>query len=104
LGGGIEGRASQIDIADLDLEEGAQAEIIGPNVKALSGIYVAAMLEELKFFAVADKIAEQFAVGQVPVTRGAGGDQIYDYIKKAPDRMTEVERRSLYARTFGLAQ
>jgi hypothetical protein len=104
IGGTIEGRASQIDIADLDLEEGAQAEIIGANVKALSGIYVAAMLEDLKFFAVADKIAEQFSVGQVPVTRGAGGDQIYEYIKRAPDRMTEVERRSLYARTFGLAQ
>jgi hypothetical protein len=73
-------------------------------VRALSAIYCAAMLEELKFFATADKISEQFTVGQMPVTRGAGGDQIYQYIKSAPDRMTEVERRSLYARTFGLAQ
>ena len=104
LGGSIDGRTSQIDISLLDLEEGAQAEIIGANVKALSAIYVAAMLEELKFFAVADKLAEQFTVGQMPVTRGNGGDQIYEYIKRAPDRMTEVERRSLYARTFGLAQ
>src|SRR5262245_86082 len=104
LGGSIDGRTSQIDIIALDLDEGAQAEIIAANVRALSGIYVAAMLEELKFFATADKIAEQFTVGQVPVTRGAGGDQIYEYIRRAPDRMTEVERRSLYARTFGLAQ
>lgn len=104
LGGSIDGRTSQIDIVALDLDEGAQAEIIPANVRALSGIYVAAMLEELKFFATADKIAEQFTVGQVPVTRGAGGDQIYEYIKRAPDRMTEIERRSLYARTFGLAQ
>src|SRR5262249_1433643 len=91
LGGSVEGRTSQIDISLLDLEEGAQAEIIGPNVRALSQIYCSAMLDELKFFATADKIAEQFTVGQVPVTRGAGGDLIYQYIRNAPDRMTEVE-------------
>lgn len=104
LGSSIDGRTSQIDIVALDLEEGAQAEVIRDNVVALSGIYPAAMLEELKFFATADKIAEQFTVGMVPVTRGAGGELIYQYIKSAPNRITEVERRSLYARAFGLAQ
>ena len=104
LGSSIDGRTSQIDIVPLDLEEGAQAEILRDNVLALSAVYCAAMLEELKFFATADKIAEQFTVGLMPVSRGAGGEFIYQYIKAAPDRMTEVERRSLYARAFGLAQ
>lgn len=104
LGGDVSGRTSQIDVVELDLEQGSQAEVIGPNVQALSGMYCAAMLEELKFFATADKIAEQFTVGAVPVSRGAGGEYIFQYIKRAADRMTEVERRSLYARSFGLAQ
>ena len=54
---------------------------------------VAAMLEEMKFFAIADKVAEQFTVGMMPITRGAGGEYIYQYIESAPDRITEVERR-----------
>ncbi len=104
LGSSIDGRTSQIDIIPLDLEEGAEAEILRDNVLALSAVYCAAMLEELKFFATAEKIAEHFTVGMMPVSRGAGGEFIYSYIKSAPDRMTEVERRSLYARAFGLAQ
>jgi len=73
-------------------------------VAALSAVYFAAMLEDLKFFAVADKVVEQFVSGMVPVSRGTAGDAMYDYFKAAPDRLTEVERRGLYARAFGLAQ
>src|SRR6266508_3735076 len=93
LGGAVQQRASQIDIELPDLEEQTQADIIVDNVLAVSALYYAAQLEELKFFQVADKIAEQFEVGQVPISRGSGGDSIYKYIRGAPDRWTESERR-----------
>lgn len=104
LKGSVDGRADQIDIEVLDLEEGSQADILEANVRPLATIYCAAMLEELKFFMVADILAEQFTQGQLPVSRGPGGKHLYTYIREAPQRMTEVERRSLYARCFGVAQ
>ncbi len=62
------------------------------------------MLEELKFFATAEILSEQFTRGELPVSRGRGGTFLYSYIREANQRMTEIERRSLYARCFGLAQ
>src|SRR5258708_31285682 len=62
------------------------------------------MVEDLKFFGVADKVGEEFVTGMVPISRGVAGDAMYDYFKAAPDRLTEIERRGLYARAFGLAQ
>lgn len=104
LGKTIEGRFSATDIDLPDLEEGSAADVVKDNVFALSAIYFSAMLEDLKFFAVADKVVEQFMAGLVPISRGTAGDAMYDYFKGAADRLTEVERRSLYARAFGLAQ
>src|SRR6266568_6102462 len=102
LGKTLQGRFSATDIDLPDLEEGSQADVTADNVRALSAVYFSAMLEDLKFFAVADKVVEQFVSGMVPVSRGTAGDAMYDYFKAAPDRLTEVERRGLYARAFGL--
>jgi hypothetical protein len=104
LSGATEGRSSAIDVDLPDLEEGTEADIIVDNVKALSAVYFSAMLEELKFFSVMDTVAEQFMKGALPVSRGKGGNRIYDYLRGSHDRLTEVERRELYARSFGLAQ
>lgn len=104
LGKTLQGRFSATDIDLPDLEEGSQADVIADNVRALSAVYFSAMLEDLKFFAVADKVVEQFMSGMVPISRGVAGDAMYDYFKAAPERLTEVERRGLYARAFGLAQ
>jgi hypothetical protein len=104
LSGAIEGRSSAIDIDLPDLEENTEADIIKDNVMALSAVYFSAMLEELKFFSVMDKVVEQFMNGALPVSRGKGGDQLYEYFRQAPNRINEVERRGLYARSFGLAQ
>jgi hypothetical protein len=62
------------------------------------------MLEEMKFYAVADKVAEHFMIGMLPVSRGPAGEKIFDWIKQAPNRFTEMERRATYGRVFGLAQ
>jgi hypothetical protein len=104
LSGAVEGRSSAIDVDLPDLEEGTESDIIVDNVMALSAVYFSAMLEELKYFAVMDKVVEQFQKGALPVSRGKGGDKLYDYIRSAHERMTEVDRRELYARSFGLAQ
>jgi hypothetical protein len=104
LSGATTGRASAIDIDLPDLEEGTEADIVKDNVLALSAVYFAAMLEELKFFSVMDKVVEQFMVGALPISRGTGGDALYRFFKEAKDRITEHERRGLYGRCFGLAQ
>lgn len=104
LGKTLQGRFSATDIDLPDLEEGSQADVIADNVRALSAVYFSAMLEDLKFFAVADKIVEQFMSGMVPISRGVAGDAMYDYFKAAQDRLNENERRGIYARAFGLAQ
>lgn len=105
LAGASDQRADQVDITLPSLENETSAEIIEANVRALSVVYVAAQLEELKFFATIDKITEQFMTGMLPVTRGSGGQALYSYIKEAPTRLfNEAERRGLYARAFGFAQ
>jgi hypothetical protein len=98
------GRTDLINIDLPDIERDTGVDIIPDNLKALSALYFAAMLEELKFFAVADKVAEQFTQGMLPMSRGAGAHAVYHYIRRANDRFTEPERRGLYARAFGIAQ
>lgn len=105
VSGSITDRSSLIDIKLPDLEDGVVAEIIPENLSALSAVYFAAMLEELKFFATAERIAEQFMSGMVPIIKGEAGRALYEFIRNEPTRLfNEAQRRSLYARAFGLAQ
>jgi hypothetical protein len=104
LGGSVTQRASQIAIDLPNLDDNVAADIIKDNVLAVSALYFAAQLEELKFFAVAEKVAEQFESGVIPMSRGAGGEAIYRFMREATDRFTEAERRGIYARGFGFAQ
>jgi hypothetical protein len=104
LSGALEGKSSTIDIDLPDLEAGTEADIIADNVKALSAIYFSAMLEELKFFSVMDKVVEQFMNGALPIKRSSAGDPLYRYHRDAQTRINEFERRGLYARSFGVAQ
>src|SRR6267378_3355074 len=96
LGGSVEQRSSQINIVLPDLDEDVQADISTDNVLAVSAIYFAAQLEELKLIAVAEKVSEQFMQQQVPISRGIGGEAIFRFIKDAPKRLTEAERKGLY--------
>ncbi|MFT3696811.1 MAG: hypothetical protein QM831_26960 [Kofleriaceae bacterium] len=104
LGGSVAQRASQLSVDLPNLEDTTQADIIGDNVLATSALYFAAQLEDLKFFQVADKVTEQFMSGMIPISRSQGSEAIYQYYREAPDRFTEHERRSMYARAFGFAQ
>ena len=81
-----------------DLEQMADVEIQVANLEAMQAIYFAAMLEELKIFNVTEKLVELFQLGMLPLGRGRAGDFLYNYWRQSVTRMTEVERRNLYAR------
>jgi hypothetical protein len=84
-----------------DLEAAADVEIQADNLRAMQAIYYAAMLEELKLFEVVSKLVELFQSGMLPLGKGNAGNYLFSYWKKSITRFTEVERRNLYARTFG---
>ena len=91
LGGGVAGRTDLTNISLPDIEQDTGVDIVPDNLRALSALYFTAMLEDLKFFAVADKVAEQFMQGMLPISRGAGGDSIYHYVRSSPERFSEAE-------------
>lgn len=99
-GEGVPARNIEINLPDL--ESDVDAEIVEANLDAMQAIYFAATLEEVKLFQVADKLVELFNQGMLPLGRGRGGDLLFRYWKRSADRFTEVERRNLYARLFGL--
>ena len=92
--------AISIDLPDLEAQ--ADVEIVSDNLRAMQAIHFSAMLEEMKLFQVVDKLVELFQNGLLPFGRGRAGDLLYAYWKKGTNRLSEVERRNLYARGFGL--
>jgi hypothetical protein len=104
IGGRIDGRSGQIDIDLPDLEAGTAVDIVSDNVRAVAAVYFSAMLEEMKFYAVMEKVAEHFLNGMLPISRGTAGEKIFEWVRGAPQRFNEVERRSVYGRVLGLAQ
>ena len=89
-----------IDLPDLE-ESDASAEIVADNIRAVQMLYFAAMLEETKFFQVVDRLVELFAAGRLPLGRGNAAGRLYQYWKHQSARLTEAERRTMYACTFG---
>lgn len=104
LGGGVDRRAVALEISLPDLEDETGGDVVKDNVAACAAIYFTAMLEEHKLFTVADRVAQEFVDGRIPVSKSNGGQAIFDYFKGSVNRLTEAERRGMYARTFGVAQ
>jgi len=103
IGAGADGAAnSTVDIDLPDLENEADRQIVADNLKALQALYFAAMLEEMRFFQAIDIALEQWQLGMIVLSRGAAGARFYDYWRKTSDRFSELERRSLYSRAFGI--
>ncbi|MDB4948592.1 MAG: hypothetical protein JWM27_1241 [Gemmatimonadetes bacterium] len=92
--------AISIDLPDLEAQ--ADVEIVSDNLRAMQAIHFSSMLEELRLFQVVDKLVELFQNGLLPFGRGRAGDLLYGYWKRSVNRLSEVERRNLYARGFGL--
>lgn len=90
-------------VVDLpDLEVAADDRIVAENVRLMGPLIVSAMFDTLKVYAVVDKIVEHFLAGRLPIGSGGIGRELHDYVKDRADRMSENERRALYARTIGV--
>jgi hypothetical protein len=92
---------SAVEIMLPDLEEAVDVEIQSENLQAVQAIYFAYQLEEMRLFQVVERIVDLFRQGLLPLGRGSVGDYLFNYYKKAAERITENERRDLYMRLFG---
>lgn len=92
---------SALEIMLPDLEEAVDIEIVTENLHAVQAIYFSYQLEEMRMFQVVERIVELFRQGLLPLGRGQVGDYLFNYYKKAAERITEGERRDLYMRVFG---
>jgi hypothetical protein len=92
---------SALEIMLPDLEEAVDIEIVGENLNAVQALYFTWQLEEMRLFQVVERIVDLFRQGLLPLGRGAVGDYLFNYYKKAAERITEGERRDLYMRVFG---
>jgi hypothetical protein len=81
---------------DVEFDEDKPHRILTAQPK-----FMAAMLEELKAFAVVDKLVEQFQDGILPIPPGESGNLLFRYWKESASRINEPERRRIYAITFG---
>lgn len=82
-------------------EPAASGQIVAANLRAAAIIYSAAMLEELRLFQVADRIAELFGSGQLPIGRSPAGQELYQYWRQRDRRLTADERAAIYAGVLG---
>ena len=94
-------RDSQAVVDLPDLEVSADDRIVAENIRLMGPMIVSAMFDTLKVYAVVDKIAEHFLAGRLPIGSGGIGRELHDYYKDRAGRMSESERRDLYARTMG---
>jgi hypothetical protein len=76
-------------------------QIVADNIRAAGIVYFAARLEELKLFQVADRLAEKFQQGLLPINGKTAGRGLYEYYRRAPLRIPLVERVNLYSRVLG---
>lgn len=70
------------------------------NLQAVAALYRAAQLEEARVFQVADRVVQAFLEGTLPVS-GTSAQRLYTFHQGRPNRVSERERRGVYARTFG---
>ncbi len=75
-------------------------KILKRNLDAAAVLYAAAALEEMHIFAVADRVAAQFASGMLPISKSAGS-ALYRYTRTRSQRLSEKERRRMYGHVFG---
>ncbi len=73
------------------------------NVRLMGPMIVSAMFDELKAFQVVDRLVDHFQTGTLPIGSGEAGKLLYTYWREAPNRMSEMERRTFYAATIGVS-
>jgi hypothetical protein len=92
---------SAMEIMLPDLEESTDIDIVKENLDGAQAIGFASCCEDMYMPQVVERIVELFRQGLLPLGRGKAGDYLFNYYKKAGERMTEGERRDLYMRVLG---
>lgn len=85
-----------------DLEEKVALVIEAEHCKLFGCFIFASAFEELRAFQVVDTLIDMSQRGNISLTRGKAGTQLYNYWRAAPNRMSENERQTFYAMTLGL--
>ena len=80
----------------------AGGEIVAANLRALQPVYFASILEEARGFDVVERLVTMFASGMLPLGPERTGAMLYKYWKGDYRRLTAEQRRTVYARAFGL--
>lgn len=74
--------------------------VLAQNLQAAAVLYQAAALEQMHLFEVADRIANLFASGELPVS-GASRSRFEAYLRDAPQRLSADSRRRMYGHVLG---
>ncbi|MDX1417983.1 MAG: hypothetical protein R3293_27525 [Candidatus Promineifilaceae bacterium] len=90
-----------IDLPDLEAQ--AEVEIIADNLHAMQAIYFAAMVDLGGLFEALNVVINDYKSGVTPFGRGKAGRKLYKIIRDGANRLSEFDRRNLYARTLGFA-
>jgi hypothetical protein len=76
-------------------------EIVRENIRAVQAIYFAHAMEELRLFGVVERIAELYAQGLLPLGDRSDAERLRR-VALRQQRLSEAERRGLYARALGV--
>jgi hypothetical protein len=79
----------------------ARSAIEPQHVLAVGAIYAAFELEQMKLFTVTDRVVELSQQGLLPISRTNASRALSRYWQDRPNRLTEHERRSVYAQALG---
>lgn len=91
-----------LNLPALSGEDGNNTELVPENIRAVSLVYAAYQLEELRLFSVVDRLIEVFMNGQLPVGFDNGGKALDLMYWDSPQRLTEAARRMQYTRILGV--
>ena len=85
-----------------DLDRPDSAEILPDNIRAIGVVYFASLLEEMRVFQVADRLAELFQQGLLPLRSGTAVRRAQDYYRAVDARLSAAERTGIYSRVLGM--
>jgi hypothetical protein len=85
-----------------DLEAIDRFNLVPDNIRLMGPMIVAAMFDQMKAFQCLDYCVEANQRGELVLGSGDAGRRLYQYWRDAPNRMSEMERRTFYAMTLGL--
>jgi len=85
-----------------DLGESSGVTIEKDNVRLMGPMIVSAMMDEVKAFQTLDHIVQRFQDATLVRFSRDAGRKLYNWWREAPNRMSEMERRTFYAITLGL--